>query len=64
MLPASDAKKTKPSKQLTGLIDASFGSMDDMKSKFEAAAAPGAVFGSGWVWVCLNNAGDKLEIVG
>lgn len=58
------AKKTKPSAQLEKLIDSSFGSMDEMKSKFEAAAAPGAVFGSGWVWVCANNAGTKLEIVG
>lgn len=64
MLPADQAKKTKPSEQLAGLIDSSFGSMDEMKSKFEAAAAPGAVFGSGWVWVCLNNDCSKLEIVG
>lgn len=64
MLPADQAKKTKPSEQLAGLIDSSFGSMDEMKSQFEAAAAPGAVFGSGWVWVCLNNECSKLEIVG
>lgn len=64
MAPADKAKKTKPSKELEKLIDTSFGSMDEMKSKFEAASAPGAVFGSGWVWVVLNNAGDKLEIVG
>lgn len=38
--------------------------MDAMKEKFEAQAAPGAVFGSGWVWVCVNKKGDKLEIVG
>jgi len=64
MAPADKAKKTKPSKELEKLIDTSFGSIDEMKSKFEAASAPGAVFGSGWVWVVLNNAGDKLEIVG
>lgn len=63
MLPADEAKKTKPSAQLQGLIDSSFGSMDEMKAKFEALAAPGATFGSGWVWVCVNKAGDKLEIV-
>ena len=39
------------------MIDSSFGSMDEMKSKFEAAGAPGAGFGSGWVWVVVNNAG-------
>lgn len=64
MAPPDKAKKTKPSEQLVKLIDSSFGSMDEMKKKFEAAAAPGAVFGSGWVWVVVNNAGDKLEIVG
>ncbi|KAL3938827.1 MAG: hypothetical protein SGBAC_006328, partial [Bacillariaceae sp.] len=62
MAPADVAKKTKPSDQLAGLIDKSFGSIDEMKAKFEAQAAPGAVFGSGWVWVCVNNKGDKLEI--
>jgi Fe-Mn family superoxide dismutase len=64
MAPPDQAKKTKPSDALAKMIDDSFGSMDEMKSKFEAAAAPGAVFGSGWVWVVLNNAGTKLEIVG
>jgi Fe-Mn family superoxide dismutase len=58
------AKNSKVSDQLSKLIDSSFGSMDEMKAKFEAQAAPGAVFGSGWVWVVVNNAGDKLEIVG
>ena len=58
------AKKTAVSDQLQKLVDSSFGSMDEMKAKFEAQAAPGAVFGSGWVWVCVNQAGDKLEIVG
>mmetsp|Transcript_26892 Transcript_26892/g.53713 ORF Transcript_26892/g.53713 Transcript_26892/m.53713 type:complete len:270 (+) Transcript_26892:82-891(+) len=62
MAPPSKAKASKISPQLQTLIDSSFGSVDEMKAKFEAAAAPGAVFGSGWVWVCLN--GDKLEIVG
>jgi Fe-Mn family superoxide dismutase len=64
MMPADKAKNTKPSDQLTALINKSFGSMDEMKAKFEAQAAPGAVFGSGWVWVAVNLAGDKLEIVG
>merc|ERR1711915_1018771 len=38
--------------------------MDEMKEKFGAAAAPGAVFGSGWVWLCVNQKGDALQIVG
>mmetsp|Transcript_3604 Transcript_3604/g.4603 ORF Transcript_3604/g.4603 Transcript_3604/m.4603 type:complete len:270 (+) Transcript_3604:140-949(+) len=64
MAPESEAKGTKPSAQLEELINKSFGSMDEMKAKFEAQAAPGAVFGSGWVWVCVNKAGDELKIVG
>lgn len=64
MAPPDVAKKTKPSAELEGLINKSFGSMDEMKAKFEAASAPGAVFGSGWVWVVVNQAGDKLDIVG
>ena len=64
MTSADKASKTKPSDQLAKLIDSSFGSMDAMKAEFETKAAPGAVFGSGWVWVVVNGAGDKLEIVG
>jgi Fe-Mn family superoxide dismutase len=64
MTPADEAKKTKMSDKLEKMITDSFGSVDEMKAKFEAQAAPGAVFGSGWVWVCANKAGDKLEIVG
>lgn len=64
MAPPDQAKKTKPSAQLLALIDSSFGSLDEMKSQFNARAAPGALFGSGWVWVCANKAGDKLQIVG
>jgi Fe-Mn family superoxide dismutase len=64
MAPPDQAKKTKPSAQLEALINKSFGSFDEMKSKFEARAAPGALFGSGWVWICVNQAGDELKLVG
>jgi Fe-Mn family superoxide dismutase len=64
MAPHDKASKTKPSAQLEELINKSFGSMDEMKEKFEARAAPGALFGSGWVWICVNQKGDKLELVG
>jgi Fe-Mn family superoxide dismutase len=64
MINADAAAKTAPSAQLTELINKSFGSMDEMKAKFEAQAAPGAVFGSGWVWVAVNQKGDALKIVG
>jgi len=64
MTSAEKAKKTKVSAELSALIDSTFGSMDDFKAKFEAAGAPGAVFGSGWVWLCVNQAGDGLQIIG
>lgn len=64
MAPPDQAKATKPSAQLEALINKSFGSMDKMKADFEARAAPGALFGSGWVWICVNKAGDELKLVG
>jgi superoxide dismutase, Fe-Mn family len=64
MAPPDQAKKTKPSAQLQALIDKSFGSVDKLKESFNARAAPGALFGSGWVWVCVNQKGDELKLVG
>jgi len=49
-----------PSDKLAGAINEAFGSMDDFKAKFEAAGAPGARFGSGWVWLVV--ADGKLAI--
>ena len=54
---APTGKGGKPSGKLASAIDESFGSMDDFKAKFEAAGAPGARFGSGWVWLVVD--GDK-----
>ena len=54
---APTGKGGKPSEKLASAIDESFGSMDDFKAKFEAAGAPGARFGSGWVWLVVD--GDK-----
>ena len=62
MAPAAEAKKTKVSDQLQGMIDKSFGSMDAMKEQFAALAAPAATFGSGWVWVCVTDK-DELKLV-
>ena len=39
-----------------GEIDAAFGSFDDFKGAFKAAA--GGVFGSGWAWLVVDSAGD------
>lgn len=58
------AAKTKPSAELEAMINKSFGSLEDLKEEFGAKAAPGAVFGSGWVWIVVNTKGDELKIVG
>lgn len=47
-----------PSSELKSAIDSSFGSLDELKSKFNAAAA--AQFGSGWAW--LSVADGKLAV--
>jgi superoxide dismutase len=31
-----------------------FGSLESLKEQFVAAAAPGALFGSGWAWLIVN----------
>ena len=48
----------KPTGKLAEAIDSAFGSFDEFKEKF-AAAATGR-FGSGWAWLVVN--GGKLEI--
>jgi len=63
MVAPSDAKNTKMSDKLTEAVNKAFGSVDEMKAAFEAKAAPGAIFGSGWCWVVADDNGD-LSIVG
>lgn len=55
--PAENAGE--PSDELAAAIEAVYGSMDEFKADFEAAGA--ARFGSGWVWLVVNDAG-QLEI--
>jgi superoxide dismutase, Fe-Mn family len=43
-----------PSGDLKEAIRWSFGSFDQFKERFAAAAAPGALFGSGWCWLIVN----------
>ena len=47
-----------PKGKLADAINQSFGSFDEFKEKFAAAAA--GRFGSGWAWLVVNN--GKLEI--
>jgi Fe-Mn family superoxide dismutase len=47
-----------PSGELGSAIDDSFGSFDQFKEQWAAAAAPGALFGSGWAWLIAAPDGD------
>jgi len=49
----------KPQGRLRELVEKSFGSFEEFKNAFTAAAA--AQFGSGWVWLVQD--GEKLKIV-
>ncbi|QDA74827.1 superoxide dismutase [Listeria seeligeri] len=48
-----------PTGNLKTAIESEFGTFDEFKEKFNAAAA--ARFGSGWAWLVVNN--GKLEII-
>jgi Fe-Mn family superoxide dismutase len=50
-----------PTGELAQAIDSSFGSFDQFKEQWSAAAAPGAVFGSGWAWL-IADAGGSVSI--
>jgi superoxide dismutase, Fe-Mn family len=39
---------------LAEAITRGFGSLESLKERFTAAAAPGALFGSGWCWLIVN----------
>ena len=47
-----------PTGDLASAIDAAFGSFDEFKASFSAAA--GTRFGSGWAWLCVKD--GKLDI--
>lgn len=49
---AAPTESNGPSAELKSAIDSSFGSLDEMKAKFNAAAA--GRFGSGWAWLGLK----------
>ena len=47
-----------PTGELREAIDRDFGSFEDFKEQFGAAAAPGALFGSGWAWLIASSDGS------
>lgn len=51
---------TNQSAYLTSKIDEKFGSLEDFKKEFVASAI--GLFGSGWVWLCLDEE-NQLTIV-
>jgi Fe-Mn family superoxide dismutase len=44
--------------ELREAIERDFGSFEDFKEQFGAAAAPGALFGSGWAWLIASSDGS------
>ncbi len=50
-----------PTGALADAINQAFGSFDGFKEQFAAAAAPGALFGSGWAWL-IADPGGSLSI--
>jgi superoxide dismutase, Fe-Mn family len=57
----SPSGKTLGQGPLLGAIDAKFGSFDQFKLQFEAAAK--SRFGSGWAWLVVDQATGALEIM-
>jgi Fe-Mn family superoxide dismutase len=51
-----DSDNNGPSSELKSAIDSAFGSLDEAKSKFNAAAA--GRFGSGWAWLSVKEDGS------
>ena len=50
-----------PKGELADAISSAFGSFDEFKKQFSAAAV--GRFGSGWAWLVVNPSGGKLEIM-
>ena len=58
MAPAGQGGGGEPTGELAQAINSTFGSFDAFQEQFNAAGAPGALFGSGWVWLVSTPSGD------
>ncbi len=54
-------KAVKPSNRFKKILNKEFGSLQNFKDQFNEAAKK--VFGSGWVWLCLDPKNSKLSII-
>ncbi|QIN77821.1 superoxide dismutase [Rubrobacter marinus] len=62
LAPAGQGGGGEPTGDLAEAINSSFGSFDAFQEQFNAAGAPGALFGSGWVWLVTTPGGGGLSI--
>ena len=62
MAPAGQGGGGQPTGELAEAISSTFGSFDAFQEQFNAAAAPGSLFGSGWVWLVTTPGGTQLSI--
>jgi Fe-Mn family superoxide dismutase len=58
MAPEGRGGGGEPAGNIGNAIERSFGSFDAMKEQWAAAAAPGALFGSGWCWLVTDSDGS------
>jgi Fe-Mn family superoxide dismutase len=58
MAPEGQGGGGEPRGEVAGAISSSFGSFSAFREQFSAAAAPGALFGSGWAWLVASPDGS------
>lgn len=54
MAPSDQGGGGRPTGDLAEAVEWGFGSFEKFQEQFAAAAAPGALFGSGWCWLIIN----------
>ena len=62
MAPAGQGGGGQATGDLADAINSTFGSFDAFQEQFSAAGAPGALFGSGWVWLVTTPGAGSLSI--